>query len=56
MAFLRSRLPLILGLLLAACGGASAVEEESAASFFRTDRERMQYLAGLYGRTSQGLA
>ena len=23
---------------------------------FKTDRERMQWLAGLYGRTSQGLA
>ena len=44
MAFARSRLPLILSLLLTACGGASAVEEESAASFFRADRERMQQI------------
>ena len=32
----------VLGLVLAGCGAALAIEEESAASFFRADRERLQ--------------
>ena len=37
-----SRLAAVLGLVLAGCGAALAIEEESAASFFRADRERLQ--------------
>ena len=34
----------VLGLVLAGCGAALAIEEESAASFFRADRERLQQM------------
>jgi hypothetical protein len=35
---------------------AMAAKGSNAVYNFKTDRERMQYLTGLYGRTSQGLA
>ena len=40
----------------AAFDAAQAAKGSKAVYTFKTDRERMQYLAGLYGRTSQGLA
>ena len=36
-------------------GTATTVEQHNTKLIFKTDFERMQYLLGLYGRTSQGL-
>ena len=38
----RLRLAAVLALVFGACGPAFSIEEESAASFFRADRERLQ--------------